>query len=251
MHWSPCVWGLKRPGLQTSATVFNCFGCNKYRSARCFICGCCSWSDSRINWHVLSRSFSGVSQMSRWSSNHDVSARFRQPKICRRKPSFTGTATASASLTWSPRQKGTRIVCSGSVHGRGANNAASSNGWLTSPCARTRRAIRTWSISPGNSKIYVLTREPPRKVPTDFRAKWNCKDCGKLLRDEPTEAGIKLQQSRAAKQEASSWNSMNQEKVEQDNKDFQDFLMWRRSQRQWEETHQTSVDDVPRRSGLS
>ena len=44
---------------------------------------------------------------------------------------------------------------------------------------------------------------------------------------------------------------MNQEKVEQDNKDVQDFLMWRRSQRQWEETHQTSVDDVPRRSGLS
>lgn len=47
------------------------------------------------------------------------------------------------------------------------------------------------------------------------------------LKDELTEAGLKIHQARA---EASSWSSMqSQAKMEQDNKDLQDFLTRRRS----------------------
>jgi|Cyp1metagenome_2_1107374.scaffolds.fasta_scaffold00002_69 hypothetical protein len=71
------------------------------------------------------------------------------------------------------------------------------------------------------------------------------------LKDELTEAGLKIHQARAAKQEASSWSSMqSQAKMEQDNKDLQDFLMRRRSQHHAEETHQSPAASASRRSGL-
>ena len=69
--WS--VLGPNLLGLHTSATVFNCFGCSKYISDKCFIPGCLFWSMVRITLHVVcnwrSSSFSEVSQNNLWISN--------------------------------------------------------------------------------------------------------------------------------------------------------------------------------------
>ena len=92
----------------------------------------------------------------------------------------------------------------------------------------------------GSSNMEYFTKKKQELCPhkrttkegsNGINSKVRCKDCGKMLKDELTEAGLKIHQARAAKQEEKSWSSMeSQAKMEQDNKDFQEFLMWRRSQ---------------------
>ena len=76
-------------------------------------------------------------------------------------------------------------------------------------------------------------RRTTKEGSNGLNAKVKCKDCGKLLSDEKTPAGLLLQQkkSREAPTTQMSQSSLgSQRQMEQDNKDFQHFLMWKRAQ---------------------
>ena len=101
---------------------------------------------------------------------------------------------------------------------------------------------------------------PARPVPTqedhEGRVQWDSSqgEVQGLWQDaqgELTEAGLKIHQEKAAKQAAASWSSQSsQDKINQDNKDFQEFLMWRRAHRPQDDNLQNQSAGSSRREDI-
>eukprot|EP00435_Cladocopium_sp_Y103_P061430 s1179_g23.t1 len=94
----------------------------------------------------------------------------------------------------------------------------------------------------GQSQLPILHEAPAGDLPPQednnsrngLNAKVRCLDCGKLLSDEKTPAGLLLEQQKKERKNPSTplsqGSSESQRKREKDNKEFQDFLAWRRAQ---------------------